>query len=113
MCARHRPVLYLPETIKIVRLRFSESLLRFRQQPLFGATLFARHEPLPEVLMSALDILTGCATFLLLLPVAFAQSAASSPSDREKDGLIDAVKTSVTETPFEHKGHTTITTETI
>jgi hypothetical protein len=63
--------------------------------------------------MSALDILTGCATFLLLLPVAFAQSPPSAPSEREKSGLRGAVKTSVTETPFYSAERTIVSIEKI
>ena len=63
--------------------------------------------------MSTHDIVTGSITFLLLLPIAFAQTSANPPSDREKADLRGNVQSVVTETAVHLSGRTYTSTETV
>jgi hypothetical protein len=63
--------------------------------------------------MSALDIVTGSITFLLLLPIALAQASANPPSDRDIAGLRGSVKSVVTETAVHLSDRTYTSTETV
>jgi hypothetical protein len=65
--------------------------------------------------MSHNNFIFGFWSLFLLVPFALAQTSnkLDPPSDREKDGLLSAVKTGVTETLFHLTAQTIISTETV
>ncbi len=62
--------------------------------------------------MHVVELLIVVSSFLLVVPVAFAQATDknAAPSERDKAGLRGPVKTVVIETPFEHLGKSTVET---